>query len=917
MKKKLRRHVCRGDSRCGHPQLLSGQILKWLWLVLLIGIPHLAKAATCPINSSMTQLQIQSTLSSCGAGDTATFASGTYTLTSALTVPCGVNVSGPAVTLAAYNPGDGYYRLGYTPVATIKGNLGRSNWLMSLDSCSTAMSITYLAFNGEQPSGGGGGGLYVPANNSNLSVSYNWFYGNQTVGTSCCGDPHDSLIWMDGNNPANNAQNDAFSWNRFGSTNGCSNIMSNISGSSYQGGSAGSVGGYCAGLGIHTGATNLVVENNDFYYLEQGTKHFSGTSNTTSFCNGCTLQNNDFSNVHRIGEETQINPLSGAEVFRYNSYHDPFVPFYATFGISAANGTNAQTNTTYNLLIANVSPQCCGQGTNEYIAMADELWGHGSTSENNWIQGFWQHGIQYNSDGTFTISDNSFCGQGGPSNATGNAFPGMQWVNKATSANTPTVSGNTPSGANTINAIGSTTCSAATSAAPTISPSGGAQTFPLTVTLSDAGVNTGIWYTTDGSTPVPGKGTASYLSSGGTFDLSSAATVNAVGMWGALNQPTSYPSGYGFVPSSVVTATYTSGGGGVVMGNSTDNSAGTTAANYFNDLYAVTGSNIAGYTVNTGTVCLAPGTVTNNKNTDIGINTAPTSTTEGTTALCHGTYTNSSSTSPGCVTVPMTGCGTLASNTPYWLWTITNDPLPTSPLYFSNCGGSCNGSAPTVGIGTYGGFYLHGTYGSYAGMSSTFTGGPVTGGQPSVYLNLTPSLVVGNSTDNSAGTTAANYFNDVYVVTGSDPAGYTVNTGTVCIAPGTVTINKNTDIGINTAPTATTEGTTALCHATYTNNSSTSPGCVTVPLTGCGTLAANTPYWLWTITNDPIASSPLYFSNCGGSCSGSAPTTEGVGTYGRFYLHGTYGTYTGMSPAFTGGPVTAGQPSVYLSATPK
>ena len=125
---------------------------------------------------------------------------------------------------------------------------------------------------------------------------------------------------------------------------------------------------------------------------------------------------------------------------------------------------------------------------------------------------------------------------------------------------------------------------------------------------------------------------------------------------------------------------------------------------------------------------------------------------------------------------------------------------------------------------------------------------------------------------------------------------------------------SETDIGINTAPTSTTEGATAICHGTYTNTSTTSPGCVTIPLNGCGTLAPNTPYWLWTITNDPIQGSPLYFSNCGGTCNGSAPTSAGVGTYGGYYLHGTYGTYTGMSSSFTGGPSPA-QPSVSLSVT--
>ena len=352
-----------------------------------------------------------------------------------------------------------------------------------------------------------------------------------------------------------------------------------------------------------------------------------------------------------------------------------------------------------------------------------------------------------------------------------------------------------------------------------------------------------------------------------------------------------------------------------VLGDDTDNSVGTTYPNAFNDVYAVTGSNSPGYAVSSGMVCIAPGSVTSGAKTDIGINTALTPTTEGTTALCHGTYTNPTNSSPGCVTVPMTGCGVLAPNKAYWIWTITNDSLAPSPLYFSNCGGSCSGGVPTAGVGTYGRFYLTGTYGSYAAMSSTFTGGPITAGQPSVYLNVTPAISFGNTTNSFNGTTYQNYFNDVYAATGSDPAGYTVAAGTVCIAPGTVTLHKHTDIGINTAPTPTTEGATALCHGTFTNTSTSYPGCVSVPLTGCGTLSPNTAYWIWTITDDPGAPSPLYFSNCGGSCTGSAPTVC-VGTYGGFYLHGTYGTYAGMSSAFTGGPQTV-QPSVSLDLTPQ
>jgi hypothetical protein len=39
-----------------------------------------------------------------------------------------------------------------------------------------------------------------------------------------------------------------------------------------------------------------------------------------------------------------------------------------------------------------------------------------------------------------------------------------------------------------------------------------------------------------------------------------ASTVRAIGMWGQNANVTSYPAGYGFVPSAVASAAYTAGG---------------------------------------------------------------------------------------------------------------------------------------------------------------------------------------------------------------------------------------------------------------------------------------------------------------------------------------------------------------------
>ena len=81
-----------------------------------------------------------------------------------------------------------------------------------------------------------------------------------------------------------------------------------------------------------------------------------------------------------------------------------------------------------------------------------------------------------------------------------------------------------------------------TSVAPTISPASGNISATVTVTFTDPGggrdANTGIWYTTDGSTPIPGSGSAQFNASGGTIAVTSPATVKAVAMWApTLNPP--------------------------------------------------------------------------------------------------------------------------------------------------------------------------------------------------------------------------------------------------------------------------------------------------------------------------------------------------------------------------------------------
>jgi hypothetical protein len=181
-----------------------------------------------------------------------------------------------------------------------------------------------------------------------------------------------------------------------------------------------------------------------------------------------------------------------------------------------------------NVLVAEEPP------TGDYIGMADESWGNGALYEDNVVQGNWQNGFEWAYITNGSIKNNIVCGsQMAASNTLIN-----QETTPPTSA-PPTISGNTTG----------STCSAVTSTAPAISASSGTSSGTQNVTLTDTGSNTGIWYTTDGSTPVPGSGTARFIQSGGTVAVSSTTTVKAVGMWGQLNQPKSYPLGLGYIPA--------------------------------------------------------------------------------------------------------------------------------------------------------------------------------------------------------------------------------------------------------------------------------------------------------------------------------------------------------------------------------
>ena len=490
---------------------------------------------TVNVNSSMSQSTLQSTIQSAPHCAFVLFASGSYTITAPIYVPCSVSLGGPPVGWAQ---GDVY-------TAKITSAVSAGSYPLNFPACTTAASVQYLSCNGGRPSPDGGGCIYIAAGVSNITVTENYLYGNQ--GNAGGGNyMEDSLLYFDGSKSATVDSNDTVTWNQFGQSGDCSNLMSNYSYSGLSGN-----GGFCNGLGIHDGMSNFTADYNIFSYQEQGMKVFENQGQ----CVNCYIEYNDYNNIHRINFETQAN-IGGSQptsmFIRYNSIHDQYDTNYGAWGFSAANGCNSGcvTNTDYNVLINNIQAVNGGQ----YTPGAIEIWGSDGTTDNyNLVQGYWANGLDTSSTGQFVENNNTFCmAAGGSTTAPGNGGY-FNDENENPQAYTPVATGNTFSN--------SPTC-AQTSVAPTISPASGSFTGSQTVTFTTSGANrdtnTGIWYTTDGSTPVPGSGTAQYVPSGGTATVTTN-TVKAVGMWGAQNQPTSYPSGYGYVPSAVVTANYTSG----------------------------------------------------------------------------------------------------------------------------------------------------------------------------------------------------------------------------------------------------------------------------------------------------------------------------------------------------------------------
>lgn len=529
-------------------------------LALIIGFSMHARATcTTPITAGMNGSQVQTALNSCSAGDTAQFPAGSYAIgTTLVTIPCGVGMSGPTFT---WSPTTGL------PTAHLNGsasNGGYAGFQTTAGSCGSSV-IQYLEWNGQQPSNAGNF-LNIRPNTQNLTVQYVWGHGNNSPGPGYNQGPTD-IVTISGGGASTPVNNITIRWNYFGNTSfsDCATAMN--TGNTNENDN----GGGCGGVGINGNLTNVTIQNNIFNFEEQPMKTFDGTCVT---CNNLVITQNSFSNYERIAYETQASGTAAPsynvlQYITYNNwgsrYNNPSQSFL-TYAISAANGCANAYLTGSNLCEEHVDYNVYVQAANGANDVGIEMWGmgpngcttHCSTATGNWLQGYLYNGITWAWAGNFVFNNNNFnlVNNGTNTNCQSHAGGFWQWDGSDGGSfpiALPSCTGNTFS-----NAITGTTASVTPTIPATQSFSG---TFNVTIGnpfSAQRDQNTTAWCTTNGSTPAPGTGTP--YTNGGTITISTTTTVKCIGMWGSPNQPYSYPSGFGYVPSSVVTATYSASG---------------------------------------------------------------------------------------------------------------------------------------------------------------------------------------------------------------------------------------------------------------------------------------------------------------------------------------------------------------------
>lgn len=482
-------------------------------LVLGYTVPAMQARAEI-VRSTMNTEEVQRVIADAREGAVIQFEPGKYQVTRNIQIPCrDLTITGPAespptVTMAATS--QGYTIFSYP------------------ERCRHTGKILYIHFRGA-------GAVYLSGESANFEFAHNLV----TNLPSSVGGRYTVVnagVFIDGSlAPSTSTRHVSITDNTFGDPSSCSAVFA----------TGNDEGGYCAGVITHTGLNeDVIIARNQFVHLEEGI-HFLQLAEfkpgePSSGCLSCVIEYNSIVNYHRMGIEIQIYTRD-TMLIRHNAIVDPLGSYYGTFAVSLACcqwgaiqgiwGHSPALLFDDNVLIASVAGyQCPPYGV--------EFWGEGSQGTNNLVEGLFCNGFTWGyGDGPWAVRNNYICG---PNFASRGGYISNQQHQK----NPPIQSNN----------VTETHCSARASAAPTIQPDSGAFDRSQVVTLKETEANTGIWFTTDGTTPVPGLGSARLYRE--PFEIRKSTVVKAVGMWGDSNQPVRYPENYGYVPSRTVTASF-------------------------------------------------------------------------------------------------------------------------------------------------------------------------------------------------------------------------------------------------------------------------------------------------------------------------------------------------------------------------
>ncbi len=470
----------------------------------------------------MSESVIQSTVNkACGSpGNKVVFAAGNYEgWTATLNVPA---ANGCILTGA---PNSSIPFVG-TTILNSDGSIGYDKHLIELSGCSgstpgAAATVEYLTFDNAP-------GIYKPGGCSGYEIIHNEFENlNPAVGSS-----YQASILGDGAGSDISTGWD-ISWNHFHDN--CARIDEVMT----------DEGGYCTATYDNGTDTYSTWTNNTVNGQEEGFK----IPPSAAYLAHMTITGNQFVNIHRIAVETQYavgtSKSTTANNISYNYFGPPLMPCFFTFAnsIPMYGGSSPAFISDDNLIIAGQPVACSNYGSGAHYGIAMEIWGSGLLVQNNLIEG---GPVQASGYAVFSL------GAGSGSTVTNNIACGYD-ANQAGAVGID-ISAGAPIGYTVTPNTWSLACPEIMIPAPTVSPAGGSYGSPPTITLSDSRANTTIYYTTDGSTPT----VASTVYTGPFVAPALPITIKAIAQWGTgANIGVSFPSGYGYTPSSVQSASYT------------------------------------------------------------------------------------------------------------------------------------------------------------------------------------------------------------------------------------------------------------------------------------------------------------------------------------------------------------------------